>query len=304
MDFYKLENGVAKFLKPRELVGSKGEEELQKIIEKNIKEIFGLKFIASQTMLQGKRFDTLAYDEENDRIVVIEYKRGKDSGVVDQGITYLSLVHENKEFFELKIEKKLGKSNLDIDWQSTRVFFIAHEFDDYQVSASAIRGVPFELWAYDIYDGFIALRKIEQTATRTAFNTLVQTKNSEFEKISKEIKTYDLDYHLNKTKPEFRPIFESYSRTIKSFGPEVTEVIDQKAGITYKNNKTSFIRIEFEPGYLKVIFKEKKGFVDPKKLSQDIRGYKWGYERRVKVSSMHNFDDVMYLLKQAYEKTL
>jgi predicted transport protein len=304
MDLYKIENGITKFLKPKELNGPKGEDELQKIIEKNLEELFELKFIDSQTMIQRKLLDTLAYDIENNRIVIIEYKKGRDSGVVDQGITYLSLVLENKEFFELKIEKKLGKSNMDINWPATRVIFIAHEFDDYQISASAIRGVPWELWTYDLYDGFIAIRKIEQTTTRTAFNTLIQTKNSEFDKINREIKTYDLEYHLKQTKPELRPIFENYSKSIKSFGPDIIEVIDQKSGITYKNNKTSFVRIEFRSGFLGIIFKEKEGFVDPKNLSKDIRSFKWGFERTTNVRSMDNFDDVMYLLKQAYETTL
>jgi len=303
MDLYRIEDGRLKFLKPKELTGSKGEEELQKLMEKNLGEIFGLKFVDSQVVVQGKRLDTLAYDEENNRIVVIEYKKGSDSGVVDQGITYLSLVHENKEFFELKIEKKLNKGGLEIDWNSTRVIFVARKFDDYQITASAIRGVPFELWIYDLYDSYISLQKIEQTRTKTGFNTLVQNKQ-EFSKISQEIETYDLEYHLNKAKPEFRDIFKRYSKEILSFGPEVMEVVDQKSGITYKHNKVSFARFEFRVGHIDAIFKEKKGFVDPKNISRDIRTNKWGFERLAKIESADKFDDIIYLLKQAYETTL
>ena len=107
MDLYKLDNGIAKYVKPKELSGPKGEEELQNLIEKNLSEIFELTFIDSELPLQRKELDTLAFDKENKRIVVIEYKVDKDSGIFDQGITYLTLVHENREFIRLKTEKKL-----------------------------------------------------------------------------------------------------------------------------------------------------------------------------------------------------
>ena len=303
MDLYKIEGEKVRFLKPKELAGPKGEYGLQRLIEKNLKEIFGLTFIDTEAVIQGKRLDTLAYDEENQRVVVIEYKKGRDSGVVDQGIAYLSLAHENKEFFELKIEKKLGKSNLEIEWESTKVIFVARKFDDYQICASAIRGVPFELWSYDLYDGLLALRRIEETGTKTSFSTLIKGKKEQLGKISQEIRTYDLEYHLKKTKEELRQIFEGYRREIKAFGLEVLEVIDQKVGITYKNNKKSFARIEFDANAFRIIFKEKAGFVDPKNLSKDIREYKWGFERMARVTSQENFDDTVYLLKQAYETT-
>lgn len=304
MDLYKIENKKAKFLKPRELSGPKGEEELQKLIEENLEEIFDLTFIESELTLQRKELDTLAFDKENNRIVVIEYKREHDAGVFDQGMTYLILVHENKDYIRSKIEKKIGKPGLDIEWDSTRVMFIAKKFDDFQITASSSKGSPFELWIYDLYDTCIVFDKIEEKKSRVAFNTLIKGQTPEFDKLSKEIKTYDLDYHLNKSNAELREVFRQYSIQIKSFGTEVIEVVDQKTGITYKNNKISFVRFEFGLGYINVIFKEKQGFVDPKNLSKDIKSNKWGFERLVKIESPSNLDYIIYLIKQAYETTL
>lgn len=85
MDLYKIENKKVKFLKPRELTGPRGEKELQGLIENNLNEIFGLTFIESELELQRKELDTLAYDKENNRIVIIEYKKEHDAGVFDRG---------------------------------------------------------------------------------------------------------------------------------------------------------------------------------------------------------------------------
>jgi len=91
MDLYKIENEKVKFLKPS---APKNEKELQELIENNLKDLFELTFIASELELQRKELDTLAFDEENSRVVIIEYKLGSDSGVFDQGMAYLMLAHE------------------------------------------------------------------------------------------------------------------------------------------------------------------------------------------------------------------
>jgi predicted transport protein len=105
-------------------------------------------------------------------------------------------------------------------------------------------------------------------------------------------------------KPELRDVFKLYREKIKSFGPDIEEVIDQKSGITYRHNKISFLRFDFRVNQFNAVFKEKKGYVDPKNLSRDIRKRKWGFEREVVITSKDNFDDVIYLLKQSYDTTI
>jgi len=55
-----------------------------------------LKLVKSQFAIENFRIDSLAFDEETKAFVVIEYKKGENFSVIDQGYTYLSLVLNNK----------------------------------------------------------------------------------------------------------------------------------------------------------------------------------------------------------------
>jgi len=69
---------------------------LQKICDDNLETLFRLKLVKSQFAIENFRIDTLAFDEETKAFVVIEYKKGENFSVIDQGYTYLSLVLNNK----------------------------------------------------------------------------------------------------------------------------------------------------------------------------------------------------------------
>jgi hypothetical protein len=48
---------------------------MQKLTENNLDSIFGLEFIATEFQLHNLRIDTLAFDNETNSFVIIEYKR-------------------------------------------------------------------------------------------------------------------------------------------------------------------------------------------------------------------------------------
>ena len=53
------------------------EKDIQKITEDNLETIFSLKFVSSEFPLNNLRIDTLAFDEESQAFVIIEYKRDR-----------------------------------------------------------------------------------------------------------------------------------------------------------------------------------------------------------------------------------
>jgi RecB family endonuclease NucS len=53
------------------------ERDIQKLIEDNIKLVFGLDYVRSEFSINNFRIDTLSFDKDQRSFVIIEYKREK-----------------------------------------------------------------------------------------------------------------------------------------------------------------------------------------------------------------------------------
>jgi len=131
------------------------ELELQKLVDQHIGTIFGLQFIRREFGGQGLSIDTIAYDPETKAPVLIEYKKDTYQSVIDQGMAYLNWLLSHKGDYQIELEKKLGKR--EIDWTQSRVIFIAKRFNIHQLYASGFKNAPFELYRYDLCDDVFLL---------------------------------------------------------------------------------------------------------------------------------------------------
>ena len=129
-------------------ISFKNERELQKLTENNLEKLFNLKFIASEFQVDNLRIDTLAYSEESNSFIIIEYKNTKNYSVIDQGYSYLALLLNNKAEFVLKYNQVLNKNagKEDFDFSQTRVMFIAPSYTRYQLKSVEFSDIAFELW--------------------------------------------------------------------------------------------------------------------------------------------------------------
>jgi len=102
----------------------------------------------TQFRVGAEKIDTLAFDEETKAFVVIEYKKGENFSVIDQGYTYLSLVLNNKAECVLAYQEAFGKhlKKADVDWSQTRVLFVSPSFTTYQINSINFKDLPIELW--------------------------------------------------------------------------------------------------------------------------------------------------------------
>lgn len=67
------------------------EADVQGLVETHMEALLGVQFLASEYStgpVHGGRIDSLGLDE-NGSPVVVEYKRGLDAGVINQGLFYL-----------------------------------------------------------------------------------------------------------------------------------------------------------------------------------------------------------------------
>ena len=152
------------------------EADLHILVEKNIKELFGLELIEPEFTIQGKdsyyKIDSLCYDLKNNNFVIIEYKREKDDLVINQVENYRRLLVKGNNYqknqqecaerlFERMAElddafyKKHEKQHLkgvstlrdkEIKWDNTKIIFVARSFDSSQKDYAADH--DWELWEY------------------------------------------------------------------------------------------------------------------------------------------------------------
>ncbi len=92
----------ANTLSPIERNSFKLERDIQSLVETNMEVIFGIEFVSTELTVGEFRLDSLAFDQQNNSFVIVEYKKGHSYSVVDQGYSYLSVMLNNKAEFILE----------------------------------------------------------------------------------------------------------------------------------------------------------------------------------------------------------
>lgn len=111
------------------------ERSLQNLFEKNLENLLGVRFLASEFPTEGGRMDTLGIDENNTPVVV-EYKRSTNENVINQGLFYLHwLASHHKDFEWLVLEKVGEKAAKAVDWSGPRLICIAADFTKFDEHA-------------------------------------------------------------------------------------------------------------------------------------------------------------------------
>ncbi|MEU8594256.1 DUF5655 domain-containing protein [Streptomyces globisporus] len=132
------------------------EAELQRRVEAGLEQMLGVRFLASEYPTgpwHRGRIDTLGLDE-NGSPVVIEFKKGSDSGVMSQAVSYLSWLESAQYEFEALVRTVLGAEAAEsVDWRRPRMICIAAGFSHHD--RVAVQRLPerIDLVRYRIFDG-------------------------------------------------------------------------------------------------------------------------------------------------------
>ncbi len=282
------------------------EKDLQKLVERNLKEVFGYNFVTSEFQLSGLRIDTLAFDKESNSFVIIEYKREKSSSVIDQGYAYLSLLLNNKAEFILNYNEtqSVPLKKKDVDWTQTKVIFVAHSFTPHQQQAIKFKDLPIELWEVKKFSNkTILFNQIRSSKKNESINKL-DLKSDVVRSVSREIKTYSEEYHFDKNgSKKTITLYEILKEKIMTLGDEI-EPVFRKHYIAFKS-KSNFIYVNIQKNVLHVdISLQLNQLIDPKKIVRDMSkiGHYGSGNSRVTVKETKDIQYLIFLIEQAYSK--
>jgi predicted transport protein len=285
------------------------EKDIQELVEQNTETLFSLEFVKSEFSVDTFRLDTLCYDEENQSFTIIEYKKDKNFSVIDQGYTYLSLLLNNKAEFILEYNESKEKSlkRDDVDWSQSRVIFISPKYTDYQKHSVNFKDVPFELWEIQKYkNGTVGLIQHQAESAESIQATSSGQSDSVLKSVSKQVKVYDEEYHLTKSKNRPEEIAKLYYK-IKDRILDLGDDIEMKylaQTIQFKLEKSFVDLILFNSGVIAVINMKKGELDDPRSETKDVseKGH-WGNgDYKYKIKPGDEIEYAVYLIKQAYEK--
>ena len=283
----------------------KFEKEIQSIVEQNLKSFLNLKFIRSEFQIGNLRIDTLAFDEETNSFQIIEYKRGSDYSVVDQGMSYLGLLLNNKADFLLEYNEhfNINLKRDDIDWSQSKVIFISPFFNQYQRNSINFKDLPIELWEiYRFENNLIQLEQYKSTIANASLKSVIK-KSKIITEIDKEFFNITEDHHLKKVKPQIKETYLKLRDLILSIDTNI-RIKPLKKYIAFVS-KTNFVDLSILSSSINIFINVKKNkLIDPKNLSRDVSkiGH-WGNgDYMVKIKSDENLVYIFNeLIKQSYK---
>jgi len=298
MQIYSITNSKLQEINEKQF---KLEREIQELFEVNLSQIMGLTLVKSEFTIKNKRIDTLAYDEQANAFIIIEYKRDKNISVVDQGFTYLSLMLENKADFIIEYNEQLKKSlkRDDVDWSQTRVAFVSPSFTDNQIQATNFKDIAIELWEVKRFENdIVIINPLKKSRAAESIKPITQ-QNSKIKSVTSEIKVYTEEDHLNGSSDEIIELYEAYKNAIINLFDDV-EIVPKKLYIAFKKDKNISDIVILKKG-LKLFINLKKGQLDdPKGITKDVSttGH-WGNgDYELTVNSTEHLEYVMSLIKQ------
>ena len=285
-------------------ISFKLEKEIQNLTENNLNAIFNLKFVRSEFSLNNFRIDTLAFDEEADAFVIIEYKRDKTFSVIDQGYAYLSLMLNNKADFILEFNEKLDTSlkRHDVDWSQSRILFVSPKFTIFQKEAINFKDLPIELWEIKKYENStVSYEQIQKAKAQESIKTISKT-DQKTANVIKEIKVYSEDEHLKNVNEEIKELYELFKNAILNLGD--LEIKPKKKYIAFVDGR-NVIDILPQKKALKMWINLNAGELDDSKhITRDVSNTgHWGNgDYEIQVKSDDDLEYIMSLVKQSINK--
>jgi predicted transport protein len=203
-------------LTPLPRTALKLEREIQRLLEANLKTVFGISFLATEFSTgekQAGRIDSLGIDE-NGTPVIVEYKLSSSENVINQALYYMDWLVDHKGDFELLVQKKLG-AGVTVDWTSPRVLCVADSFSRYDTYAVTQMGRNIQLAQYKVFDNQYLMIDVVGGGQPLAKPGRGPSPS--------EVIEYSVETHFDQAKGTLREIAEELREYLLELGEDVTE---------------------------------------------------------------------------------
>ncbi|MGV2953359.1 DUF5655 domain-containing protein [Glutamicibacter sp. AGC46] len=284
------------------------ERELQILLEKNLENIFGVRYLASEYST-GKvhrgRIDSLGLDETGSP-VILEYKRSTNENVINQGLFYLDWLLDHQAEFRLLVEERLGRDiALKIDWSAPRLICVAGDFTRYDEYAVRQIDRNVELVRYRVYGtGLLAIELVTSTATSTSTAPPKSPSINEVvpKVVSKRTRVSDL---LERSDEELTSLYEDFDAFAMTLGDDVVKN-ERQDYFAYRRLK-NFACVEVHPNSknLLVYLKLDPQTIEPVDgLIRDVSniGHFGTGDVEVRIKDRSSWDLLEELTRRAYEE--
>lgn len=312
MNLYQLKGSKTEFIG---LHPFKLEKEIQELVEKNTDIFFNLELVRSEFTIGEFRIDTLCYNNETNSFVIIEYKKGSNYSVIDQGYSYLSLMLNNKSDFIIEYNERLNK-NLrrdDVDWTQSRIIFISQSFSTYQKNSVNFKNLPFELWEIKRFRNDTIVLNQQLSNSKESIESLVNPESdSNIENVSREIQVFDEEYHTGKLDSDTKIKWEDFKGRMSELENVSIQIkkpyisfMGETKNVCYCVFRKNYISIELGRGNINPDGSKSKNFFtldDPKGFSEE-GSWEWksgvkGNIYRIKLDRNSDLDYLMFLINQ------
>lgn len=297
MSVFKNHQGKISSLEEKPFVS---EREMQTLVENNLEELLELRFVVRQFAPRGDlRIDTLAFDMDQKSFVIIEYKNGANWSVMDQGFSYLSLLLDRKADFVLEINQNHSErfKTQDINWEASRVIFIAPSFTSYQVGALGFRDISFELYKIKQFSNDIVLFEEIQGVGSMAKLAEVQTTSAETRRVQKEVRKYSIEDHFPPGREVSRELFDELTAKLFELDSRFTvKSVQAYIGINIERKKVFEIHVNRADLRFTIIRFEPQDLKDPDKKIRYLENSKRHFNVHMSEMRIKNKVDIDYAL--------
>jgi len=283
------------------------ERELQRLFEKHLEVLLGVRFIASEATTgdrQRGRIDTLGLDQDGSP-VIIEYKKSTNENIINQGLFYLDWLVDHRGDFTLRAQDSLGK-DVVIDWSHPRLILVAEGFSEYDKYAVNQIAKNIELWEYQKYGEDLLYIHCYFSVSKPSQSQPAAKPPKRKPIVGDDLSEYSVEYHLSDKPGEIVDLYLELQELIFSLASENEITVKAtKLYIAFRHGK-NFCEMWIQKSQIRMWLDiPYESLDDPHHMVRNMKGVgHWGTgDVEMVITPNSDLKEVLALISQSFALT-